>query len=182
MMHFIERLHESMLHQVIRCTKLMYKNMWVSFPTSDNTRRLRGPAFFRYSWKCLAVLCNNQFQSYLLSECTLQFLLCPKSYCLDPFSSRPHYQLLKSKWWAYHKDHCWYGSCNSVRSRQTGRNYKTKQQRCSHHTIHTIYHSTIKIISNKLVYRHWFLHLYVSTIPNLSSQEKDGQRGGYKKI
>lgn len=133
-----------MLHQVVRCTKLIYKNMWVLFPTSDNTRWLRGPAFLGYSWKCLAVLCNNHFQSYLLSECTLQFLLWLKSYCPDLSSTRPHYQPLNSQWWAYHKDHCWHGSCNSVRLRQTWRNFTTKKQRCSYCTNHTFYHSTIK--------------------------------------
>jgi len=170
-----------MLHLVVRYTKLTYKNMWVLFPTNDNTRWLRGRAFFRYSWKCLTVLCNDHFQPYLLSECTLQFLLWLKSYCPDPSSMRPHYQPLNSQWWAYHKDHCWYGSCNSVRLRQTWRNFTTKKQRCSHCTSHTFYHSTIKIISIKWVDRHWFLHLCVFTIPHLSSQDKDGHRGGYKK-
>jgi len=112
-----------MLHQVVRCTKLIYKNILVLFPTRDNTRWLRWPAFLRYSWKCLAVLCNNHFQSYLLSECTLQFLLWLKSYCLDPSSTRPHYQLLNSQWWAYHKDHCWHGSCNSSDKRNLKKFY-----------------------------------------------------------
>ena len=142
--------------------------MQVLFPTNDSTRWLSGRAFLRYSWKCLAVLCNRHFQSYLLSECTLQFLLCLKSYCPDPLSTRPHYQPLKSKWWAYHKDHYWHGSCNSVRSRQTGRNFTTKKQRCSHCTIHNFItvlskssqlHELIGISSFNCMFLQYHIHL-----------------------